>query len=159
MSGTYAQTTTVSPERSQAEIAETLRRYGAEGYLSGWQGTTAMIAFQAHGKQIRFTLDLPKREDRIWTLTETGRTRTPAAANAAYEQEVRRRWRALALVIKAKLEAVETGIVTFEAEFLAHIVLPGGRTIEEELIPKLEEALERGVMPTSLLPQIESGRG
>jgi hypothetical protein len=35
-----------------------------------------------------------------------------------------RRWRALLLMIKAKVEAVESGVVTFEDEWLAHFVLP-----------------------------------
>jgi hypothetical protein len=59
-------------------------------------------------------------------------------------------WRALVLAIKAKLEAVEAGITTFETEFLAHIVLPDGRTVGEHAIPKLEETL-RGEIPR-LLP-------
>ena len=42
----------------------------------------------------------------------------------------RQRWRALNLAIKAKLEAVESGIVTFDQEFLAHIVGPSGQTVK-----------------------------
>jgi hypothetical protein len=34
-------------------------------------------------------------------------------------------------VIKTKLEAVESGITEFEAEFYAHTVLPGGQTVYE----------------------------
>jgi hypothetical protein len=33
------------------------------------------------------------------------------------EAETRRRWRALALAIEAKLEVVDTGIASFEHEF------------------------------------------
>jgi hypothetical protein len=56
----------------------------------------------------------------------------------------------LALCIKAKLEAVEAGIVTFDEEFFAHIVLPGGQTVGERLIPELGRALEGRPLPPLL---------
>ena len=52
---------------------------------------------------------------------------------AAHDQAVRQRWRALFLVIKAKLEAVESEIVLFEDEFLPHFILPGGMTVAEKI--------------------------
>lgn len=63
----------------------------------------------------------------------------------------RQRWRALALVIKAKLEAVEAGITEFEEEFLAHIVLPNGGTVGQFMLPQVATAYETGQMPP-LLP-------
>ena len=51
---------------------------------------------------------------------------TAAAQQAAWEQVCRQRWRALLLIIRAKLEAVASGITTLENEFLANIVLPDG---------------------------------
>jgi hypothetical protein len=65
----------------------------------------------------------------------------------------RQRWRALALAIKAKLEAVESGIATFEEEFMAYIVLPDGQTVGEFLSPQIEAAYSSGRMPP-LLPGI-----
>lgn len=59
--------------------------------------------------------------------------------------EVRQRWRALLLTVKAKLEAVECGISTLEQEFLAFIVLPNSMTLGDWI---MENAL----------PQIRSGR-
>jgi len=59
------------------------------------------------------------------------------------------------LVIKAKLEAVETGITTFQDEFLAHIMLPDGSTVSEFVGPQLEIAYENGEMPR-LLPWTET---
>jgi hypothetical protein len=55
------------------------------------------------------------------------------------------------LVIKAKLEAVESGIACFEEEFMAHIVLPDGRTVGEHVIPGIAQAYETGNVP-ALLP-------
>jgi len=53
--------------------------------------------------------------------------------------------------VKAKLEAVETGIVSLEEEFLAHVVLPDGSTVGQWAEPQLAELYGRGDMP-ALLP-------
>lgn len=52
---------------------------------------------------------------------------------------------------KAKLEAVESGISVFEDEFMANIVLPGGRTVSDEVRPKIAIAYSTGG-PANLLP-------
>ncbi len=77
-----------------------------------------------------------------------------SASDALWEQACRQRWRALALVVRGKLEAVEAGITTVEDEFLAHLVLPSGETFGEWAGPQLEAAYERGQMP-ALLPGVE----
>jgi hypothetical protein len=51
--------------------------------------------------------------------------RTDKAIARAIDQADRQRWRALYLVIRAKLEAVEAGIAVYEQEFLAFISSPG----------------------------------
>src|SRR5262245_58482775 len=104
----YAEKTTVSSDSSRGEIERTLARYGADQFMYGWDGNRAVLAFRARGKQVRFVLPLPDRNGREFTHTpERNLERSQAAREAAYEQAVRQRWRALALVIKAKLEAVE----------------------------------------------------
>ena len=65
-------------------------------------------------------------------------------------QEVRRRWRALALSIKAKLETVESGIAEFETEFMPYMVLPNGKTVAENILPEIERAYSTGKMPKLL---------
>ena len=147
----YAEKTQVSSDRSIAEIERTLRRYGADGFMYGWSAGQASVAFEMQGKRVQFLLPMPDRLERKFTHTETGRIRKPSAQGQIYEQAIRQRWRALALVIKAKLEAVETGIVTFEEEFLAHFVIPGRGTVGAVVIPELEMALARGKLP-ALLP-------
>jgi len=153
----YAESTTVSSEASRAEIERILARYGADQFMYGWADNRAVVAFRAHGKQVRFVLPLPARDDPEFTMHSRGR-RTPEAAQKAWEQAGRQRWRALALVIKAKLEAVEAGITEFETEFLPHIVLPDDRTVAEWLVPQLELAYEQGPMP-SALPMLALGAG
>jgi hypothetical protein len=152
----YAETTTVSSEKSRNEIERTLARFGAKGFLYGWLDKSALIMFEMDGRQIKFILPLPDRGLKEFTHTPNRSTlRTEKAANEAYEQAVRQKWRALALVIKAKLEAVESGITVFEDEFMAHIVLPDGQTVGSWMRPQIARAYEIGTMP-ALLPGLKS---
>lgn len=146
----YASTTTVSQEKSRAEIETTLRRYGATSFLYATNPENAMVGFIIGGRQVRFILPMPNPKDRAFTHHSRG-MRTANAAYEAWEQAGRQRWRALALVIKAKLEAVSAGITTIEDEFLAHTVLPDGSTVGQWAAPQLAIAYESGAMPSSLL--------
>jgi hypothetical protein len=105
-----------------------------------------VVAFEMEGRRIRIDLPLPHEDD--FELTPTGLLRTDNSRRDAYEQEVRRRWRALLLVIKAKLEAIATGIATFDQEWLGYIETDSGETVGEIIIPQLEQP--RG--PLLLLP-------
>lgn len=147
MTGQYAAGTQVSPGRSQEEIERTVLRYGASDFAYGVSGTRAMVGFIAGGRQVRFVITMPDRNAREFTRTETGRSRSATEAQRQYEQAARQRWRALALVIKAKLEAVAAGIVTFEQEFAMHMVLPDGRSVADVVAPAITEAYESGKMP------------
>lgn len=125
----YASDTKVSVEKSRMEIESTLRRYGADGFRYGWSDRDGkrveQIDFSTHDRVVRFTLVLPSKDDRAFRRTEVrGHLRSEKAAHDAWEQACRQRWRALALCIKAKLEAVACGISEFESEFLANIVDP-----------------------------------
>lgn len=149
----YASQTSVSVEKSRAEIESTLSRYGAGSFAYATDGAKAMIKFQAHDRYIRFILDLPDRKDRIFTHTRGGKGHSEWTDEVAYkkwEQACRQKWRCLALAIKAKLESVESGIATFEEEFLAHIVMPNGQTVGHHMIPQIESAYKSGKMPAQL---------
>ena len=148
----YAETTAVPVDRSKSEIERILMKYGATGFMYGIRQDQAVIAFEAYDRHVKFILPLPDATGSEFTTTPTGRSRKGTATNTAYEQEVRRRWRALSLVIKAKLEAVDTGITEFDEEFLAHIVIPGGGTVADSAIPAIRAAYETGKVQ-ALLPQ------
>lgn len=139
MPSNYASGTSVSADRSRAEIEKILRQYGATAFAYAWDldQTHQMVAFQISGRQVRMTLPLPKPDDPLFTQTPTHRARTTLQAQQAYEQEVRRRWRALFAVIKAKLVAVHDGISTIEREFLSDIITTDGRTVSEVVSPFL----------------------
>lgn len=150
MTGRYAEGTAVSPEKSQAEIQQLLKRYGATGFAFGWEAQRAMVGFTVHGRGVRFLLELPT-DTAAYARTARGQRRTPAQQQAALESEVRRLWRSLALAIKAKLEVVASGIATFDEEFMAHLLLPDGSTVGDRVVRELDEAYARGIAPPRLL--------
>ncbi len=147
----YAQQTQVPVDRSKSEIDRMLQRYGATEFASGWKHDKATIMFKMMDRYIRFVLPLPTVGE--FTKTQTGRTRRAGtgAVTSAWEQACRQRWRALALSIKAKLESAESGIEEFETAFMGQIVMPNGRTIEEEIRPMIKEAYETKKMPSLML--------
>jgi hypothetical protein len=102
----YAQRTQISTEYTRAEIERLVLKYGAKGFASAWQATgkdggKVRVEFICNNRHIRLTVEVP--------------------ANA---QAARGRWRVLLLMVKAKLVAVDAGVVTFEEAFFADIVMP-----------------------------------
>lgn len=142
---TYAATTSVDSSASRAEIERTLTRYGATSFQYGTRAGMAAVAFEMQDRQVRFTLELPDPHERRFTHHSRG-ARTADAAAKEYDQAVRQKWRALALVVKAKLEAVESGISEFEQEFGMNIVLPDGRTVFEHAQPAIQSAYLTGTV-------------
>ena len=151
----YAESTDVSVEKSRTEIEKLITRYGATSTAFMNAPGRALIAFEANERRVVFELPLPEQSAEEFKKTPTGRTKSnPQAHYAAWEQACRQRWRALALVIKAKLEAVETGITTFEDEFLAHIVMPDGMSVGNHIKPTIAAWYASGKM-CPLLPAPE----
>ena len=152
----FAANTEVSAEKSRAEIESILRRYGASGFSYGWDEDinppVAVLAFRVKTLRVQFMLKMPAFRDLKLTPVR-GTVRSPQQQREAWEQATRQRWRALTLVVKAKLEAVEAKISTFEQEFMAHIVLPNGQTVGDYVIPQIAAAYENNQMP-KLLPGI-----
>ncbi len=152
----YAANTDVSSDKSRSEIERTLTRYGADQFMYGWQEGGAVVGFRMEGRMIRFLLPLPARDEKRFTTYKRGYTeyrRSETEAAKQYEQAVKQKWRALALVIKAKLEAVESGISVFEDEFMANIMLPTGGTVGDWMRPQIAEAYLTGKMP-AMLPML-----
>jgi hypothetical protein len=144
----YAQSTTVSEEKSRAEIEQTIRKHvGRDASFSyGTIPGRAAIQFSAHGRQIKFELPLPTREEGEAKARDGRapyRKPTPAQVEAWLDQEYRRRWRCMLLIIKAKFEAVEMKMdlaeseeergQVFEQEFLAYIVGDTGQTLYQAI--------------------------
>ena len=153
----YASNTKVSSDRSLQEIKRTVERYGAESFGFAQDRDQAMVQFTLADRMVRFMVRMPDREGEEFMLTETGRDRSESAAFTAWEKSCRQRWRALSLVVKAKLEAVESGITDFDREFLAYLVLPDGSTVADNALPAVALAYETGRVPMALIPETAIG--
>lgn len=146
----FAANTEVSVEASKAEIERTIHRYGATSFMAGYNGLRAIVAFEMSGKRIRFDLTLPDPAGDEFCRYRVNQhstelvERTPAKARELWEQACRQRWRALLLLIKAKMEAIEGQITSFDEEMLSHIVMPDGRTVAETVVPGLAGVFESG---------------
>ena len=148
----YAATTSVPVARSRAEIEQLLSSTSAR---SSWRGSiTTRTGRQCSSRRttassssrltcrIRATRSTRKMQNRY-------AQRTAAGIAKVVEQEERTKWRALLLVIKAKLEAVESNIATFEDEFLAHVLLPNQQTVAQFIGPTVDQIYKTGRMPRS----------
>ena len=145
----YAQDTSVSVEKSRAELETILSKYGASrfGYMTDTDRRRDWLC-TPHGKAVKFVLPLPSTSEFAMKFRYKARVQcSPEEMHRNWEQACRSRWRALCLCVKAKLEAVECGITSFEQEFLAHFVMPNGSTFGDYAIPKIEEATKSGKMP------------
>lgn len=153
---TYAANTSVSVDKSRAEIEATLVRYGATMYFSGWDEQNAFVRFCVRERHIKMVLPLPKREERRFTHHKDRygivRANAPAKTLDLYEQAKRSLFRALLLAIKAKLESVESRIETFEQAFLAHIVLPDDSLVGDRVKSLVDEAYRTGRLVHLALP-------
>jgi hypothetical protein len=136
----YAEKTHVPVDRSQAEIKKILSKYDATGFAYGESGQQSIVMFEMARRRIKFVLPMPQKPS-VGATQQSIKT---------YEQLCRTRWRALVLAIKSKLECVESGLTTLEAEFMAHIVLPNGRTVGEAMLPQIAQSYDNGKMPPLL---------
>jgi hypothetical protein len=151
----YAANTDVPADKSRMEIESTVRRYGADGFMSGWADGRATVQFRCSNRHVRFVMTLPRADEKRFTDFTRGHgvphRRKPEQSQKLWEQACRQKWRALALLVKAKLEAVDAGIATFEEAFFADVVMPDGRTVYEAARENVAIAYATGKMPP-LLP-------
>lgn len=130
MRGRYAVDTKVPAMQTRNEIEQLLKRYGADSFLYGQDSGKVMIGFRAHGRMLRFTLEMPDEKK--------------------FARQHRALWRSLLLSIKGKLESVAAGIEHFDEAFLSHIMTPDGRTLAQVLVPQVESMYKTGKMPPLL---------
>lgn len=126
----YASETKVPVVRTKAEIEDLVEnKYGASAFGSFKEGDQAVVMFSLQGRNIMFRMTID------YSTKQTERTN----------------WRALLMVIKAKLESVASGIETLEEAFLSQVVAPDGRTYGDHVIPAIETDYKEHSVPR--LPQ------
>jgi hypothetical protein len=146
----YANNTSVSVERSLAELQKILSRFGATQFAFMQSPKQAKVGFIIEGRRIEMTLILPEKDEYKYT---PGRNylRTPQDKEKHWEQGCRSQWRALVEVIKSKLIAIEAKIVSQDNEFLAYTVLPSGETVGEIFSPQIQKMVDGKKVPLLLI--------
>jgi hypothetical protein len=147
----FAEGTRVPIETTRAELERLLTAYGADAVVMGWDGPTSTIAFRLRGRHVRYTIARPSVRDEAVAAYPSGKSRPDYLRAEAVAAEYRRRWRALLLIVKAKLETIAAGDSDFDDEFLSHVMLPDGSLVRDWLGPQVEQAYQTGTMPP-LLP-------
>lgn len=128
----YAENTAVAFEKSISEIIGLVKRAGAQ-QIGQFEGDDQFaIQFVLENRMIRFRLPFPTI-DQMPTRNGNNVTLTNQQRRDRLDQRIRQRGRALLLVIKAKIESVESGIETIEQAFLAHVVMANGETVHERV--------------------------
>ena len=148
----YAEKTDVPVERSRLELERVLRNVGAQKQGMYRDGESAAVMFELAGRMVRLSIELPSREafENLYDEDGRGKGDRDHWVSSKLESEEKRLWRVLVLVVKAKLEAVAVGLSTVEREFLADVVVKGGRTVGELLHDELRQIYE-GKNPPKLL--------
>jgi hypothetical protein len=130
----YAEGTKVTIESSRGEITGILAKHGVQkmGWMSAPDGDE--LVFELGGGSFRFRMVKPtaetmrERDGKTYAYPQNIDWQTKA------EQEWRRVWRANVLLLKAKLEFIESGDTTLDRELMAYRVLKDGRTLEDAIL-------------------------
>lgn len=133
----YAEDTRVPVAKSQGDLVALLSKFDADqiGHVLDRTTGEAIVFFTRKSRQYRLGIPMPKKVN----------------LNAAqFDQRCRARWRALLLLIKAKMVGIDCGATTFEEEFLAHTVTAQGERLVDVIRAPLEEHYETG-QPVNLL--------
>jgi hypothetical protein len=133
----YAEGTAVSVEKTVSELTSMIRKAGGAQIAQLDDHDRFVLAFSMSERQVRFTVsfDPPthqrfamKRVNQHYSQPATNQQRIDASA-----AHRRQRMRALLLVVKAKLESVESEVETFEEAFLANVVMSDGATVYDRV--------------------------
>lgn len=128
----YAEKTEVAVEKSIAEIVALVKRAGAQRVMQADEPERFAIQFEMKDRLVRFRVTLPSLAD-VPARSGNGPWRDDKTRARIRDQMHRQRARALLLVVKAKLESIESGVETFEEAFLANVVMANGQTIYERV--------------------------
>lgn len=148
MARNYAEGTKVPLEKSLAEINGMLSRLNCSQTMTMQTDDHFMVAFVID--KVAYKMSVPKPNPKEKRFTEVGingsttKPATPKQHAEKVQQEMARRMRALAALIKARLVAVDEGITTMERAFIGDIVAgPNGQTVADMIVPQIANALER----------------
>jgi hypothetical protein len=136
--------TNVPVEKSQQELRELLRKFGAMQFSFGEGRDWAGLEFVHDEQLVRVRCPLRQPDDRqISSYNKAAHTPTAESVMRLLDKEAMRVWRVLVWTVKARLVAVEEGLETFEQSFLSHLVDPSS---DKTLWQAMREPIESGML-------------
>lgn len=142
----YAEGTSVSVEKSMNEIAAFVKKAGAVRVGQMEDLDALAVQFFLNDRMLRFRVSIPTADE--IPARDHGNNRNIDLSMAAREKKAeairKQRARALFLVIKAKLESVESGVETFDEAFLPNIVMSDGATVWDRVSTNLAIEYQSG---------------
>jgi hypothetical protein len=151
----YAENTSVPVEKSLGEIVTLVKKAGAQRVAQMEDVGELAIQFFLNERMLRFRVKLPTLED---MPIRDGRNSllSPKQRNDRAAAACRQKARALLLVIKAKLESVESNVESFDEAFLANVVMSDGMTVYERIGEPLALEYQSG-KPVPMLLEAKNG--
>jgi hypothetical protein len=138
----YADGTQVPVERTRAELEKLLTAHGATAFGVFKEPERTVVMYRLRERYIKHVMRVAEPPKGRGTKGELERR---------VESEERRRWRALLLIIKAKLEVIAAGDSTVEREFMADTMLADGSTVYDHAAQQIADSYATGQTPTFLL--------
>jgi hypothetical protein len=132
----YMETTTIAPNRTAGQIQDVLRRYGAHGVLTEYEGgEVSAVSFTIRVNQDQeVPFRLPCRWAQIYHLLRS--RRRGVRKNSVLEAQAKRiAWRQILRWVEAQMAFIETGMVKMEEVFMPYIQVG----IDKTLFDRLEE--------------------
>ena len=140
-------TTTIRAENTQADISRELTKYGIQSVQHTSMPGGFSVAFQAEVQEVKRPITI--RIDIPWNQEKD-------KEDQFGWRDKRIKYRVLFYYIKSLLTAWDNGLKAFTDIFMPHIVLPGGRTVSQDLLPKYTMAIESGeIEDIKLLPGVD----
>ncbi len=146
--------TATSDMRARQEVKKILTRFGCEsiGFMDDNVKHEVLLAFTHRGRQVQLRASA-RGWAQIW-LKENPWTYRHRTQRQDYEQAALRQGRVavnsvLRDWIKGQVTAIETGILSFEAVFMPHMITNDGRTV-------IERIQETKMLPAPEAPKVVS---
>ena len=145
MNSNYVRGASLSCSSLQMDIKQMLDGAGAHDCRITSEHGNGAVTFGFGDHQFRLVVPHPEPTDppRV-PRHQPARRNINGQEHPADLEAARHSWRQLSLLIKAKLEAVAAGIVTFDAEFLGYMLMPGGGTVFQAAAPETALFLRHG---------------
>ena len=127
-----------SGKRAIEDIQKILRAFGCNKFATGEDFETGEVFIQFEHRGRMISLNASAKGYALAWLKENPWTRRRTGSKAQYESKaltigsiavysILRDW------VKGQVTAIEVGVMTFDAAFLSHMMLPSGKRMIEEI--------------------------